>query len=345
MSWAEGARRVRQLFRMPSKQLNEPLVKLSEAPVPSVDPVIDLPELMAAAGNAAKFAYEEFFVGRIRNPHTRRNYQHAVHSFLSWCQARSLHLHQIAPKHVGMYLDELPHSASTKKVYLSGLRHFFDELVVRHAVVLNPAASVRSERHQVIEGRTPEITARQARLLLNKIDTGNVVGLRDRAVIGILIYTAARIGAVAKLRREHLYDDGGQFCLRFAEKSGKSREIPVRHDLQLMLREYLAADETRSGNGNALFRTAVGRTKKLTENPMTAGDMGRMVKRRMRDAGLPSRLSPHSFRVAVVTDLLEQGVPLQDVQHLAGHSDPRTTRLYDRRQKRVTRNIVERISI
>jgi len=78
---------------------------------------------------------------------------------------------------------------------------------------------------------------------------------------------------------------------------------------------------------------------------MTVGDMGRMVKRRMRDVGLPSRLSPHSFRVFVITDLLEQGVPLQDVQQLAGHSDPRTTRLYDRRQKRVTRNIVERISV
>jgi site-specific recombinase XerD len=78
---------------------------------------------------------------------------------------------------------------------------------------------------------------------------------------------------------------------------------------------------------------------------MTAGDMGRMVKRRMRDAGLPARLSPHSFRVAIITDLLAQGVPLEDVQYLAGHADPRTTRLYDRRRRRVTRNIVERISI
>jgi len=78
---------------------------------------------------------------------------------------------------------------------------------------------------------------------------------------------------------------------------------------------------------------------------MTANDVGRMVKRRMRDAGLPSRLSPHSFRVTTITDLLAQGIPLEDVQQLAGHSDPRTTRLYDRRQRRVTRNIVERISI
>jgi site-specific recombinase XerD len=70
-----------------------------------------------------------------------------------------------------------------------------------------------------------------------------------------------------------------------------------------------------------------------------------MVKRRVRQAGLPEHLTAHSFRVTTITDLLEQGVPLEDVQHLAGHADPRTTRLYDRRQKRVTRNIVERISV
>jgi integrase/recombinase XerD len=70
-----------------------------------------------------------------------------------------------------------------------------------------------------------------------------------------------------------------------------------------------------------------------------------MVKRRLKDAGLPMHFSPHSFRVTTVTDLLAQGVPLEDVQFLAGHADPRTTRLYDRRQRRVTRNIVERISV
>jgi len=74
-------------------------------------------------------------------------------------------------------------------------------------------------------------------------------------------------------------------------------------------------------------------------------DVCRMVKRRLRDAALLGVLSPHSFRVTTITDLLEQGVPLEDVQRLAGHADPRTTRLYDRRQKKITRNIVERISI
>lgn len=191
-----------------------------------------------------------------------------------------------------------------------------------------------------------QISIEQARVLIRSIDAFHLVGLRDRAIIGILIYTAARVGAIAKLRRADFYDLGDQHCLRFIEKGGKSREIPVRHDLRQFVWDYLVAGGLEySDKSTSLFRTTVRRTKTLTQFAMTPGDMGRMVKRRLRDAGLPDRLSPHSFRVTTITDLLSQGVPLEDVQNLAGHADPRTTRLYDRRQRKVTRNIVERISI
>jgi site-specific recombinase XerD len=277
--------------------------------------------LVVAGGPAAEFAWEEFLFGRIRNEHTRRAYGRAVGRFLAWCQGRGLDLPRIAPRDVGVYLDLLPGSTPTKKLHLAALRHFFDQLVTRHAVILNPAASVRAQRYQV-------------------------VGLRDRAIIGILVYTAARVWAVAKLRMRDYFDAGDQYCLRFAEKGGKSREIPVRHDLRQFLSSYVAsAGISDSAPEAPLFRSAIRRTGRLTDSGMTADDMSRMVKRRMRKAGLPSRLSPHSFRVATITDLLAQGVPLEDVQHLAGHADPRTTRLHDRRQRRVTRNIVERISI
>lgn len=70
-----------------------------------------------------------------------------------------------------------------------------------------------------------------------------------------------------------------------------------------------------------------------------------MMKRRLAAAGMQTIYSPHSFRSCTATDLLLQGVPLEAVQYLLGHADPRVTRLYDRRQKQVTRNIVERISV
>lgn len=305
-----------------------------------------IPTLISDNGPAAEFVWDEFIYGRLRNPHTRRNYRHAVARFLAWCEGCGIELVRIAPRDVGQYLDSLDFAPATKKLHLSALRHFFDQLVNRHVIILNPAATVRGERLQAIEGRTPEISVKQARALLGSIDTSHVVGLRDRAIISILIYTAARVGAVAQLRRADYYDAGDQHCLRFTEKGTKFREIPVRHDLRGFIAAYLhSGGLDYSDKPTPLFRTTMRRTKRLTQNAMTAGDITRMVKRRMRDAELPARLSPHSFRVATITDLLSQGVPLEDVQMLAGHADPRTTRLYDRRHRRVTRNIVERISI
>ena len=125
-----------------------------------------------------------------------------------------------------------------------------------------------------------------------------------------------------------------------------STEIPVRHDREQFLNEYLAAvDSNPEQKDTPCFRSVIGRTKALTETGVTAEDACRMVKRRLKDAGLPSHLSPHSCRVTAITDLLNQGVPFEDVPTLAGHADPRTTRLYDRRQRADTRNVVERISV
>lgn len=321
-------------------------VSRSASAVPSRASEAALPALVVSGGSAAQFAWEEFIYGQIRNAHTRAAYERAIRQFLTHCELLGKELPSVSPRDVGSYLDSLDYAPATKKLHLSGIRHFFDTLVNRHVVVLNPAASVRGERLQVVEGKTPEISIEQARLLIRSIDASNVIGLRDRAIIGILIYTAARVGAIAKLRRTDFYDLGDQHCLRFTEKGGKSREIPMRHDLRQFVWDYLVAGGIEySDKSTPLFRTTVRRTKQLTQFAMTPGDMGRMVKRRIRDAGLPDRLSPHSFRVTTITDLLSQGVPLEDVQNLAGHADPRTTRLYDRRQRKVTRNIVERISI
>lgn len=308
-----------------------------------------LPQILVRAGKAAVFAAEEFFFGRIRNEHTRGAYLVAVRRFLRWAEKRGLELNTITPRDVGVYIDGLRKentSVATRKQHLAALRHFFDSLVTRHAVILNPALSVRGERYQVVEGKTPEITVQGARTLLHSIDASNVVGLRDRAIVAILIYTAARAGAVASLKRGSLYHAGDQWMMHFEEKGGKSREIPVRHDLKQMLFEYIDAAGLRDSVKDApLFRTAYRKTGRFTENVVQVVDVCRMVKRRLKHAGLANRLSPHSFRVTTITDLLEQGVPLEDVQRLAGHADPRTTRLYDRRDRKVTRNIVERISI
>ena len=82
-------------------------------------------------------------------------------------------------------------------------------------MILNPAATVRGPRYQTVEGKTPEISIAQARRLLASIDASHAVGLRDRAILGVLAYTAARVGAIAKLRRRHYIDMGEQRVIRF----------------------------------------------------------------------------------------------------------------------------------
>jgi site-specific recombinase XerD len=295
----------------------------------------------------ATFAADEFFRASISNEHTRRAYGRIVGRFLGWCDHRRFELREITPGIAGEYFSQIEGSAPTRNQALAAMRHFFDALVQRHAVALNPFASVRGIKYSVTEGKTAELGIEQARKLFKSIDTGNVVGLRDRAVLGVLAYTGARIGAVASLRLSDYRDLGEHRALRFKEKGGKDREIPVRHDLADWLNQYIeAAGISEASNGKLpLFRAADGKRKALTPAPYRAHSMRQMMKRRLASAGLPDLFSPHSFRVTVVTDLLNQNVPLEDVQYLAGHSSPTTTRVYDRRRRRVTRNIVERISI
>ena len=304
------------------------------------------PKMISELGAAARFTWEEFFIGKLPNPYTRRSYLLAVRRFFAWCEEQGLDLPRITPGMVGRYFDQLPDSVPSKKLYLSAIRAFFNLLVQRHVVVLNPALSVRTERYSAVEGRTPEISVEQSRKLLASIKVDSVAGMRDRAVVAVLIYTAARAGAVAKLRLKDFVHDGVQYSLHFAEKGGKARSIPCRADLEEYLREYLVAgaleDEPKD---SPIFRTVLGKNGRLSRNAMNGVDVCRMLKRRLKAAGLPTIISPHSFRSCAATDLLLQGVALEDVQYLLGHSDSRVTKLYDRRKRQVTRNIVERISV
>lgn len=310
---------------------------------------VGVPVIVADAGGNARYAYAEFFGDQIASDYTRRAYRHAVHRFLKWCEAERLELARIPPGAVGHYIRVLttlagrPASKPTQKLHLAAIRRFFDTLVQRHAVAINPAASVRGPVVRSVTGKTPATDPAQARVLLYSIDTSGLIGLRDRAILATMMYTACRVGAVSKLRLRDFYSDGRQWYLRFDEKGGADRQIPCRHDLQGYIEEYIAA--APCGPDAPLFRAALGRTLQLSERPFQAKDIHRMVKRRLKAGGLPSILTCHSFRATTATDLLEQGVPLEDVQELLGHADPRTTRLYDRRDRTVTRNVVERISI
>lgn len=88
--------------------------------------------------------------------------------------------------------------------------------------------------------------------------------------------------------------------MRLDEKGGKRRDIPVRHDLEAFIDEYIASDDA----GTPLFRTTIRNTKRLTTEQMTGNDILRMVERGFGAAGLPAeRLPCHSFRATTITNL------------------------------------------
>ena len=302
------------------------------------------PPVLQRAGVAACFAADEFFSARISNWETRRAYARSVRRFLQWCEQERLELAHVTPGLAGRFIRSLPVSDPTKNQALAALRHFFDTLVERHAVALNPFQSVRGIKYQVLDGKTPEITISQARILVAAIDLSLPIGLRDRAMLGTLITTGCRVGAMVRLRIGDLraQEDGRTF--RFREKNGKQREIPVRGDLDDWIEEYMLAGAITEDPPEApLWRNAFPRTGRLTTRPVTSHGVQEMLKRRLSAAGLPTHLTPHSFRVMVVTALLAQNVPVEEVQQLVGHSHPSTTQLYDRRRRRINRSIVERI--
>ena len=307
-----------------------------------------VPPMIEAAGAAARRRFLEFFTATIRNPHTRRAYYRATRDFCAWCQQHRLHeLGALQPLHVAAYLEHLQqtHAKPTVKQHLAALRMLFDWLVLGQIVPSNPATVVRGPTHVVRRGKTPVLTAEQARQVLATFDPTVLVGLRDRALIGLMTYTFARVGAVLTMRVEDYYPQGKRWWVRLHEKGGKQHEMPAHHKLELYLDEYLAAAGLGQQPKGWLFRSARGRSGQLSDRPLRQVDVYRMIRRRAAAAGLTVPISCHTFRATGITNYLENGGTLEQAQRMAAHESSRTTGLYDRRSDAVTLDEIERISI
>jgi site-specific recombinase XerD len=308
---------------------------------------IALPALFAPDAPAAKRVVE-FFTANIRNPNTRRAYAKAAANFAAWCEAHGLdHLRDVQPVHVAAYIEELQGrvSAPTVKLQLAALRMLFDWLVVGQVMPSNPASVVRGPRHSAKKGKTPALSAEETRALLDAIDITRLVGLRDRALVALLVFTFARVGAAVKMRGQDVYTQGRRTWVRLHEKGGKRHEMPCHHNLEEYLDEYLQAAGIGGGPKSFLFRTSEGQSGTLTQRPMSQVDVYRMIRRRAAGAGIKTRIGCHTFRATGITEYLRNGGKLEVAQQMANHESARTTGLYDRRNDRVSLDEVERISI
>ncbi len=334
---------------VPGNQSQE-LARPSGGP-PAARPIGYVPALVFAAGQTTAKRFLTFFTDNIRNPNTRRAYHRAICRFFEWAEAHGLSFERVESYHVSAYVEErlLSQAKASVKQELAAIRMLYDWLIISGIVPqlrgVNPATSVRGPKLVVKKGKTRLLSAEETRDLLDSIPTAQLVGLRDRALIALMVYTFARVGAAVAMSAEDFYVQGRRHWVRLQEKGGKEIAMPCHHNLETYLSEYVGAAGLAEEPKTPLFRSARGKTGRLTENPMRQGDVYDMIRRRRIDAGIGTQIGCHSFRATGITTYMKNGGKLEVAQEMAGHESARTTGLYNRADDEVSLDEVERILI
>jgi site-specific recombinase XerD len=322
------------------------------------DSALPLPVLIAAAGPRAARRFVQFFTANIRNRHTREAYSRNINAFMAWCaeEARTA-LDLIEPVLVAAYVEKLLRNGLSKptvKQHLAAIRMMFDWMVTGGVLAVNPASAVRGPKYVIKKGKTPVLTPDEARLLLNSIDVGENAGLRDRALLAVMVYTFARVSAVAGMNVEDYYQQGKRWWVRLHEKGGKHHELPVHHKAEEYLDAYIKAAGIAGAKGTPLWRSMTKEVDRKQDSHVGRGfgdgrmarqDIFRMIKKRCRDAALGAAANCHTFRATGITAYLLNGGSLEHAQAIAAHESPRTTKLYDRTSDEITLDEIERIGI
>lgn len=335
------------LFASPPLLIAAPQAK--DALQANVHSQLHVPALVIQSGEQVYHKFVEYFIGQIRNSNTRQAYAQAVGQFLSWCEQRGVQrLEEISYLAVASYIEQ--HSASPPTVlqHLAGIRQMFAWLKQQGALNHNPAENVKGPKHRVKIGKTSVLDAEEMRVLLNSFDVSHVIGLRDRAIISLMTFTFARIGAAVSMNVEDYLPKASRHQVRLHEKGGKYLEVPLHHTADEYLHAYISAAAQQSGiswqKGTALFRTQQrGRLRLLSDRRLDRRDAWSMVKRRIADAGIVTNACNHTFRGTGITNYLENGGSRDIAQELAGHEDVRTTTLYDRRGSKISLDEIERM--
>ena len=162
--------------------------------------------------------------------------------FLAWCDDQGVpSIAAVQPLHVAAWIElqTREHAAPTVKARLAAIRHLFDWLVTGQVMPVNPASSVRGPSHTVTAGKTPVLSPEEARALIDSIEVTTIVGLRDRALIGLMVFSFARIGAALGMKVEDVFTQNRRLWVRLREKGGKAHAMPCHHNLETYLTAYI----------------------------------------------------------------------------------------------------------
>ena len=253
-------------------------VSASLAPSPAPVPVFRV-ALFTPTPKAAERVLD-FFTSQINNDNTRKAYLNATKRFALWCDQRGIgELASVKPFHVASFVKELQGELTPPSVkqHLAALRMLFDWLVTGHIIDVNPAHAVRGPKHVVKKGKTSVLAADEARELLDGIkitrtvkragvstEIRDITGLRERALIGMMVYTFARVNAVLQMKVRDYFVQGRRGWVRLHEKGGKEHELPCHHNLELYLDDYIAAAGIAVDPDGSLFRTTGRKTGEPT---------------------------------------------------------------------------------
>ena len=258
---------------------------------------------------------------------------------------------------IATYIEALTqsHERASVKLHLAAIRRLLDWLVTGGVLPINPATSVKGPSLSIKRGKTNVLTAAEVRTLLDSIPLTHIdkqgqvkpeaAGLRDRALIALMTFTFARIGAALALKVGDVERRNHRLWIRLLEKGGKVHDVPCHHTLDAYLTDYLEITGLGRRPTAPLFPTIDRFSKQLSDKPMTDGNAREMINRRAVAAGITTRISNHSFRASGITNYLENGGVLEKAAAMAAHASTRTTQLYDRRDDQPTLDEFEKIQI
>ena len=206
------------------------------------------------------------------------------------------------------------------------------------------AAPVRGPKEVVRKGKTPVLTAAEVSALFKNIPIDSVVGLRDRALISVMLHAFARLEAAVSMDVADFYPQGTTWRLRLHEKSGKYHVMPAHHLLAERLHAYISAAGIAGQKDNPLFRAASHKGSGVTGR-LNQRRARNMVQRRVTAAGIATPgISNHTFRATGITLYMANGGALETAQEMAAHASSKTTAMYDHSGERRTQAEVERVT-
>src|SRR5689334_23085806 len=280
---------------------------------------------------------EEIWLASRKSARTRRAYRNDVAHFMRTLNIRSLdELRRVDHRAVmaweRLMREEQGSQASTVRRRLAALSSLFAHLVKFGVVDMNPVRDVERPAVNRREGMTLAFSQKQARSILDAPDANALHGVRDRAILAVGLQVGFRRAEIASLKVGDFHMNRGFDSLKVVRKGGKKGSLAIHPQTAQRIKDYLAMAGHGDDFEGPLFRPVKDNLKgQVSRRHIYPGAIDRVLRKYARSIGLERGYSAHSMRATFITTALDNGASLEDVQSAAGHADPSTTKLYDRR--------------